>query len=87
MRGHKFKIYSDHKALGYLIHKKIDQLNPTLVRKVIFLQQYDFELINKAYAQQYVHAISRHIFEEEETSNSDVEPEINIIKEDEKNTS
>ena len=28
LRGHKFKIYSDHKALGYLIHKKLDQLKP-----------------------------------------------------------
>ena len=84
LRGHKFKIYSDHKALGYLIHKKIDQLKPSLARKVIFLQQYDFELIHKAGKQiPHVDAISRHIYEEEETGNSDVEPEINIIKENE----
>ena len=77
LRGHKFKIYSDHKALGYLIHKKIDQLKPSLARKVIFLQQYDFELIHKAGKQiPHVEAISRQIYEEEETGNSDVEKHI-----------
>ena len=47
LRGHRFKLISDHTALGYLINKPIDKLKPTLARKVIFLQQYDFELIHK----------------------------------------
>ena len=76
LRGHRFKLISDHKALGYLINKAIDILKPTLARKVILLQQYDFERIHKPGRQiPHVDAISRHVYPKNDTEESDIEPE------------
>lgn len=81
LRGRKFNLYTDHKALGYIIKKPIDKLRPSLARKVIFLQQYEFELFHvPGKSIPHVDALSRHVYSDAETERSDIEPEICAIK-------
>ena len=43
----KFLLITDHKSLTLLINKRMDEMKPAIARKVIFLQQYDFDIIHK----------------------------------------
>ena len=47
LRGVKFLLITDHKSLTFLINKRMDEMKPAIARKVIFLQQYDFDIIHK----------------------------------------
>ena len=47
LRGVKFLLITDHKSLTFLINKRMDEMKPTIARKVIFLQQYYFDIIHK----------------------------------------
>ena len=47
LRGVKFLLITDHKSLTFLINKRMDEIKPAIARKVIFLQQYDFDIIHK----------------------------------------
>ena len=53
----KFLIITDHKSLTSLINKRMDELKPTLARKVIFLQQNDFDIIHKDRGKIYIENI------------------------------
>ena len=44
LRGIKFIVRTDHKSLLYLKNRPIDQLKPSMARKIIFLMQYDFNI-------------------------------------------
>ena len=41
----KFLLITDHKSLTFLINKRMDEMKPAITRKVIFLQQYEFDII------------------------------------------
>ena len=45
--GVKFLLITDHNSLTFLINKRMDEMKPAIARKVIFLQQYDFDSIHK----------------------------------------
>ena len=62
LRGVKFLLITDHKSLTFLINKRMDEMKPAIARKVIFLQQYDFDIIHK-YGDKIKHAdaLSRYI--------------------------
>ena len=47
LRGRTFNLVTDHKALLYIMNKRMDELKPSLARKVMFLSQYDFKMIHK----------------------------------------
>ena len=47
LRGRTFNLITDHKAILYILHKKMDELKPSLARRVMFLSQYDFNIIHK----------------------------------------
>ena len=47
LRGVKLLLITDHKRLTFLINKRMDEMKPAIARKVIFLQQYDFNIIQK----------------------------------------
>ena len=47
LKGRSFNLITDHKALIYIMNKKLDDLKPSLARKVLFMSQYDFKLIHK----------------------------------------
>ena len=70
LRGVKFILITDYKSITFLINKRINEMKPTISRKIIFLQRYDVNIIHK-YAEQIKHvdALSRYI------------PDTNIIEE------
>ena len=43
----KFLLITDHKSLTFLINKSMGEMKPAIARKVISLQQYDFDIIHK----------------------------------------
>ena len=62
LRGVKFLLITDHKSLTFLINKRMDEMKPAIARKVIFLQQYDFDIIHKDGEKiKHANALSRHI--------------------------
>ena len=62
LRGVKFLLINDHKSLTFLINKGMDKMKLTLARKVIFQQQYDFDIIHKdGYKIKHADALSRYI--------------------------
>ena len=80
LRGTKFKLITDHKSLTYLMAKRIDEMKPAVARKVIFLQQYDFEMVHKmGRSIFYVDNLSRWTRDDVDNEYEDIEPEINVI--------
>ena len=74
-----FILITDHKSLAYLINKRIDEIKPTNARKIIFLQQYDFDIIHKeAEKNKHVDALSRYI--NDTNIEEEIEPAINVIQ-------
>ena len=62
LRGVKFLLITDHKSLTFLINERMDEMKPAIARKVIFLQQYDFDIIYKdGYKIKHADALSRYI--------------------------
>ena len=47
IRGVKFILIIDNKSLTFLVNKQLDEVKPTIARKIIFLQQYNFDIIHK----------------------------------------
>ena len=47
LRGNKFTLITDYKGLLYMLKKRMDHLKPATARKLLFLQQYDFDIVHK----------------------------------------
>ena len=55
-------LITDNKSLTFLINKRMGEIKPTIARKVIFLQQYDFDIIHKDGDKiKHAYALSRYI--------------------------
>ena len=79
LRGVKFLLITDHKNLTFLINKRMDEMKPTLARKVILLQQYNFDIIHKDGAKiKHVDALSRYL--PNTNIEEDIEPVLNAIQ-------
>ena len=62
LRVVKFLLITDNKSLTLLINKRMDKMKPTIARKVIFLQQYEFDIIHKDVDKiKYADALTRYI--------------------------
>ena len=58
----KFMLITDQKSLTFLINKRMDKMKPAVARKVIFLQQYDFDIVHKDGEKiKHADALSRYI--------------------------
>ena len=81
LRGVKFVLITDHKSLTYMVNKKLDEMKPQTARKIIFLQQYEFNIVHKDGVKiPHADALSRCKPSEDVTSiNEDIEPVINNI--------
>ena len=56
-------LITDHKSLTFLLNKRKDEMKPAIARKVIFLQQYDFDIIHKDRDKiKHADALSRYIY-------------------------
>ena len=42
--GIHFKLVTDHKSLIYLMAKNLNDVKPSIARKIVYLQQFDFEI-------------------------------------------
>ena len=70
----KFLLITDHKSQTFLINKKMDEMKPAIARKVIFLQQYDFDTIHKDGDKiKHADALSRYI------PNTNIEEDIELV--------
>ena len=79
VRGTKFILITDHKSLTYMMNKSMELMKPATARKLIFLQQYDFELQHrKGELIRHVDTLSRQLTVH--GGNADIEPVINAIK-------
>ena len=79
LRGVKFLLITDHKSLTFLINKRMDEMKPAIARKVIFLQQYDFDIIHKDGEKiKHADALSRYI--PNTNIEEDIEPVLNTIQ-------
>ena len=79
LRGVKFLLITDHKSLTFLINKRMDEMKPAKARKVIFLQQYDFDIIHKNGDKiKHADALSRYI--PNTNIEEDIEPVLNAIQ-------
>ena len=79
LRGVKFLLITDHKSLTFLINKRMDEMKPAIARKVIFLQQYDFDIIHKDGEKiKHADALSRYI--PNTNIEEDIEPVLNAIQ-------
>ena len=79
LRGVKFLLLTDHKSQTFLINKRMDALKPTIARKVIFLQQYDMDIIHKDGDKiKHANALSRYI--PNPHIEEDIEPVLNAIQ-------
>ena len=84
LRGIKFIVRTDHKSLLYLKNRPIDQLKPSMARKVIFLMQYDFIIEHvSGLSIPHVDGLSRYQYppNDSQNDNSDID-EILAIKDD-----
>ena len=70
-------LITDHKSLIFLINKRMDEMKPAIARKVIFLQQYDFDIIHKDKIK-YADALSRYI--PNTNIEEDIKPVLNDIQ-------
>ena len=43
----KFILITDNKSLTFLVNKQLDEIKPTIARKIIFIRQYSFDIIYK----------------------------------------
>ena len=78
LRGMKFLLITDHKSLTFLINKKMDEMKPTIARKVLFLQQYEFDIVHKDGDKiNHADALSRYI--PNTNIEEDIEPVLNGI--------
>ena len=60
LRGHKFTLITDHKSLLYMINKNLDHFKPAMAKKIMFLQQYEFDIVHNSGQQiQRADALSR----------------------------
>ena len=79
LRGVKFLLITDHKSLTFLINKRMDEIKPAIARKVIFIQQYDFDIIHKDGDKiKHADALSRYI--PNTNIEEDIEPVLNAIQ-------
>ena len=79
LRGVKFLLITDHKSLTFLINKRMDEMKPAIERKVIFIQQYDFDIIHKDGEKiKHADALSRYI--PNTNIEEDIEPVLNTIQ-------
>ena len=79
LRVVKFLLITDHKSLTFLNNKRMDEMKPAIARKVIFLQQYDFDIIHKDGDKiKHADALSRYI--PNTNIEEDIEPVLNTIK-------
>ena len=75
----KFLLITDHKSLTFLINKRMDEMRPAIARKVIFPQQYDFDIIHKDGEKiKHADALSRYI--PNTNIEEDIEPVLNAIQ-------
>ena len=75
LRGRKFILITDHKALLYIMDKKMDELKSSLARKVLFLSQYDFTIKHMLGSRiSNADALSRTLYEKNTDSEEDGEP-------------
>ena len=82
IRGVKFILITDNKSLTFLINKQLDEVKPTIGRKIIFLQQYNFDVIHKEGKKiAHVDALSRYMSTSCDDEEEDIEPVINNIGE------
>ena len=80
LRGVRFTLITDHKSLTYLIKKRMDEMKPAMARKIIFLQQYDFDIIHKHGVDiPHVDTLSRLVLDSNIDNQEDIEPVINNI--------
>ena len=81
LRGRTFNLITDLKAILYILHKKIDELKPSLARRIMFLTQYDFNIIHKdGKLISNADSLFRQIYEETNDSEEDAEPELYILR-------
>ena len=81
IRGVKFILVTDNKSLTFLVNKQLDEMKPTIARKIIFLQQYTFDIIHKDGEKiPHVDALSRNMSKTCDDTEEDIEPVINNIK-------
>ena len=66
----KFILLTDNKSLTFLVNKQLDEMKPTIARKIIFLQQY----------LPHVDALSRNMSKTCDDKEKDIEPVIYNIK-------
>ena len=78
LRGKKFILVTDHKSLTFMINKNLDTMKPAIARKIIYLQQYDFDIVFKDSERiQHVDALSRLVCEDNNNEPiEDIEPYI-----------
>ena len=82
IRGVKFILITDNKSLTFLVNKQLDEIKPTIARKIIFLQQYNFDIIHKEGKKiAHVDALSRYVSKSCDDEEEDIEPVINNIGE------
>ena len=80
LRGVEFVLVTDHKSLLYLMRKKLDELKPATARKLIYLQQYKFQLVHKLGSSiSHVDTLSRLVPEDTSDVEEDIEPQIAAI--------
>ena len=65
-----------------MVNKQLDEIKPTIARKIIFLQQYNFDIIHKEGKKiAHVDALSRYMSKPSDDEEEDIEPVINNIRE------
>ena len=81
LKGRHFNLYTDSKSLVYVLNKKLDDLKPSLSRKVMYLSQFDFKIMFRSGSSlSNADVLSRSKFEEENyESDEDNEPHIFAI--------
>ena len=79
LRGVKLLLITDHKSLTFLTNKRMNEMKPAIARKVIFLQQYDFDIIHKDGDKiKHADALSKYI--PNTNIEEDIEPVLNAIQ-------
>ena len=82
IRGVKFILITDNKSFTFLVNKQLDEIKPTIGRKIIFLQQYNFDIIHKEGKKiPHVDALSRYMSKPCDDEEEYIEPVINNIRE------
>ena len=80
LKARSFNLYTDSKSFVYVMNKKLDELKPSLARKVMYLSQYDFKISHKEGSKiANADALSRQKCYEDSNSDDDCEPHILAI--------